>query len=167
MPNTLFTKDTHRHTAVSNTPCMPQHELYGLLYILTQEAARTCCIYMARARNHIACCILQQDDLLVARLAMEEGVSQNYMDNDMILLSKDDPHVRDQTHSKMSVIILSQTCALHCMQSSVQLQSKARAVMIALCSRMTWNNLYMPSCLELWTWCYDHCDTNAGNTRYT
>lgn len=37
--------------------------------------------------------VLQQDDFMVARLAMEEGISQTYMDNDMILLSKDDPNV--------------------------------------------------------------------------
>ena len=37
---------------------------------------------------------LQQDDFVIARLAMEEGISQTYMDNDMILLSKDDPNVR-------------------------------------------------------------------------
>lgn len=36
----------------------------------------------------------QQDDFVIARLAMEEGISQTYMDNDMILLSKDDPNVR-------------------------------------------------------------------------
>ena len=42
---------------------------------------------------------LQQDDFMIARLAMEEGISQSYMDNDMILLSKDDPNVR--THSNM------------------------------------------------------------------
>ena len=30
---------------------------------------------------------------------MEEGISQTYMDNDMILLSKDDPNVRRHTHA--------------------------------------------------------------------
>ena len=40
---------------------------------------------------------LQQDDFLVVRLVLEEGISQEYFDNDMILLSKDDPNV--STHA--------------------------------------------------------------------
>lgn len=38
-------------------------------------------------------CNLQQDDFLVVRLVLEEGISQDYFDNDMVLLSKDDPNV--------------------------------------------------------------------------
>ena len=45
------------------------------------------------------CCLLQQDDFIVVRLAMEEGISQTYMDNDMILLSKDDPNVSRHTYA--------------------------------------------------------------------
>lgn len=37
--------------------------------------------------------VLQQDDFLVVRLVLDEGVSQDVFDNDMILLSKDDPNV--------------------------------------------------------------------------
>lgn len=40
---------------------------------------------------------LQQDDFLVVRLVLEEGISQEFSDNDMILLSKDDPNV--STHA--------------------------------------------------------------------
>ena len=39
------------------------------------------------------CDDLQQDEFLVARIAMEEGIAGDYHDNDMILLSKDDPNV--------------------------------------------------------------------------
>ena len=41
---------------------------------------------------------LQQDDFLVVRLVLDEGISQDYFDNDMVLLSKDDPNVR--THAR-------------------------------------------------------------------
>lgn len=37
--------------------------------------------------------LLQQEEFMLVRLAMEEGISKTYMDNDMILLSKDDPNV--------------------------------------------------------------------------
>ena len=37
--------------------------------------------------------VLQQDDFLVSRIAMEEGVARSYLDNDFIVLSKDDPNV--------------------------------------------------------------------------
>ncbi|DBA71224.1 TPA: hypothetical protein ACH3X2_011048, partial [Trebouxia sp. C0005] len=34
-----------------------------------------------------------QDEFLVSRIAMDEGVARDYSDNDFILLSKDDPNV--------------------------------------------------------------------------
>lgn len=37
--------------------------------------------------------LLQQDEFLVSRIAMDEGVARDYSDNDFILLSKDDPNV--------------------------------------------------------------------------
>lgn len=37
--------------------------------------------------------LLQQDEVLVSRIAMDEGVARDYSDNDFILLSKDDPNV--------------------------------------------------------------------------
>ena len=48
---------------------------------------------MVRHHNSKLKVLLQQDDFLVVRLVLGEGVSQEIFDNDMVLLSKDDPNV--------------------------------------------------------------------------
>ncbi len=51
------------------------------------------CAHIARVMSLIDLC-LQTDDFLIARLALPAGVASTFRDNDAILLSKDDPNVR-------------------------------------------------------------------------
>ena len=60
-----------------------------------------------------SCCYLQQDDFLVARIAMEEGIAREYSDNDFVLLSKDDPNVRTSSSFLAFMHLFERQCHWH------------------------------------------------------
>lgn len=68
------------------------HQAVVAVTLMVSSFAEDLCVSVHTTTANCKC-TLQQDDFLVVRLVLEEGISQEYFDNDMILLSKDDPNV--------------------------------------------------------------------------
>jgi len=65
--------------------------------------------------------LLQQDEFLVSRIAMDEGVARDYSDNDFILLSKDDPNVSVFDSISLHAILAAVSTAVIACNASVKI----------------------------------------------